>query len=503
MQTTYIIPTMLTILLHCQFSFPARAQSGAATYTAIQPLLDQHTRIVAWCDLQETNLPACRDFLKQCDLHSTAMEFELNLLESERQRLEQHGVQQIWWISENPSFSSLSDCLIIPCSDTKSVQGILSAAATKRQWTTVVLHGCVVSGTPEMVKSLTQKDGDPQVSIRDALENSKAIEGIVATGNVLHSIDGLICLKSFSQAGKPDAAEDSLLKLARAAVDVNWLSLTSDRFPKSAAFRIKATSSATASIIAELTNSLLASGSAENAVKGRFAGDGSQLTLLGSSPEETIQLARRLFGLKDAETSSGSVESLKRLTIALHNFHDNYDQFPPQALVNTSGDRLMSWRVMLLPFLDQQKLYEQFHLDEPWNSEHNKQLISQMPDVFRPGNGQSPADFHTCLLAPMTENSVFGSRGLPTRIQDVTDGTSNTLLLVEADVSKAVIWTKPEDLVVDVAAPILSLAPESTTGFWASYVDGSVRFILKDNSSKVIQAIMSMNGNDTMHEEVR
>jgi len=502
MQTTYIIPMVLTILLHGQFSGPALAQSGTAPYTAIQPLLDQHTRIVAWCDLRETNLPACRDFLKQCDLYSTAMEFELNLLESERERLERHGVQQIWWISESPSISSLTDCLIIPCSDTETVQGILSEAATERQWTTVVHQGCVVSGTPEMVKSLTQKDGDPQVSIRDALENSKAIEGIVATGNVLHSIDGLICLKSFCQAGN-DAAEDSLLKLARAAVDINWLSLTSDQFPKSAAFRIKATSSATANIIAELTNSLLASGSAENALTGRFAGNGSQLTLLSSSPEETIQLARRLFGLKNADASSGTIESLKRLTIALHNFHDNYDQFPPQALVNKSGDRLLSWRVMLLPFLDQQKLYQQFHLDEPWNSEHNKQLISKMPDVFRPGNAQSPADFHTCLLAPMTENSVFGSRGLPTRIQDVTDGTANTLMLVEADVSKAVIWTKPEDLAIDVAAPILSLAPESTTGFWASYVDGSVRFILKDNSSKVIHAIMSMNGNDTMHEEVR
>ena len=62
---------------------------------------------------------------------------------------------------------------------------------------------------------------------------------------------------------------------------------------------------------------------------------------------------------------------------------------------------------------------------------------------------------------------------------------------------------KPEDLVIDLAAPIPSLAPESTTGFWANYVNGSVRFILKDNSSNVINAIMSMNGNDTMHEEVR
>ena len=503
MQTTYIIPMMLTILLHCQFSCPTLAQSGTASYTAIQPLLDQHTRIVAWCDLQETNLPACRDFLKHCDLYSIAMEFQLNLLESERERLEQHGVQQIWWISESPSFGSLSDCLIIPCSDTDTVQGILSKVATKRQWTTVVHQGCVVSGTPEIVKSLTQKDGDPQVSICDALENSKAIEGIVATGNVLHSLDGLICLKSFCQAGKPDAAEDSMLKLARAAVDINWLSLTSDRFPESAAFRIKATSSATANIIAELTNSLLASGSVENAQNGRFAGDGGQLSLLSSSPEETIQLARRLFSLKNADASSGSVESLKRLTIAMHNFHDNYDQFPPQALVNKNGDRLLSWRVMLLPFLGQQKLYQQFHLDEPWDSEHNKQFIAQMPDVFSTRNGQSPADFHTCLLAPITENSVFGSRSLPTRIQDVTDGTSNTLLLVEAHVSKAVIWTKPEDLVIDVAVPILSLAPESTTGFWVSYVDGSVRFIMKDNSSKVINAIMSMNGNDTMHEEVR
>ena len=66
----------------------------------------------------------------------------------------------------------------------------------------------------------------------------------------------------------------------------------------------------------------------------------------------------------------------------MHNYHDTYGTFPPAATTDGADKPLLSWRVAILPFLEQQPLYEQFHLDEPWDSPHNKTLIEQMPQVY-------------------------------------------------------------------------------------------------------------------------
>ena len=101
--------------------------------------------------------------------------------------------------------------------------------------------------------------------------------------------------------------------------------------------------------------------------------------------------------------------SLKQLCIAMHNYHDVHDAFPPQSLVNKKGERLLSWRVRLLPDLGQFNLYQQFRQDEAWDSEHNRQLIHQMPEIFRSSSLGQVTEAKTCLVLAQTENS-FGGR---------------------------------------------------------------------------------------------
>jgi hypothetical protein len=80
--------------------------------------------------------------------------------------------------------------------------------------------------------------------------------------------------------------------------------------------------------------------------------------------------------------SPGS-ENLKQLGTALHAYHDKFGHFPPAASYDLQGKPLLSWRVHLLPFLGEDKLYQEFHLNEPWDSDHNKKLLSRMPAVYR------------------------------------------------------------------------------------------------------------------------
>ncbi len=140
-----------------------------------------------------------------------------------------------------------------------------------------------------------------------------------------------------------------------------------------------------------------------------------------------------------AKRAEGTVvkNHLKQLVLAMHNYHDVYKQFPPAAIRDAQGRPLLSWRVALLPFLEENQLYHQFHLDEPWDSPHNKPLLAKMPQVFSPRSATLRAEGKTTLLVPVGKQTIFGPpEGVA--IREITDGTVNTILIVDADEAHAV-----------------------------------------------------------------
>lgn len=178
---------------------------------------------------------------------------------------------------------------------------------------------------------------------------------------------------------------------------------------------------------------------------------------------------------REAARRAQSTNNLKQLGLALHNYHDVYGHFPSQAIYDSNGRPLLSWRVSILPFLECNSLYEQFHLDEPWDSDHNRALIPLMPEVYRnPSGPAEPGMAH--YLALVGPGTLFEGRE-PRSFRDILDGPSNTLMLVEVDPDRAVVWTQPEDLPLDPANPLDGLGSAHPGGFNALFCDGSVRFI--------------------------
>ena len=167
-----------------------------------------------------------------------------------------------------------------------------------------------------------------------------------------------------------------------------------------------------------------------------------------------------------------AMNNLKQIGLAMHNYHDTYRKFPAAYSTDDDGKPLLSWRVHILPFLEQAPLYDRFHLDEPWDSEHNKTLIPLMPRVYAsPGSKQMPGT--TSYLTPRGENTIFpGAEGQ--RMATIRDGTSNTILTVEASDESAVIWTKPDDLELDPMKPTKGLVGLRKGGFLVGLADGSV-----------------------------
>ncbi len=173
---------------------------------------------------------------------------------------------------------------------------------------------------------------------------------------------------------------------------------------------------------------------------------------------------------------SQSMNNLKQIGLAMANYMSTFNTLPPAySSDKATGKPLLSWRVAILPFLEENELYKQFHLEEPWDSPNNKKLIEKMPKLFRsPASKAGPG--MTNYVTFRDKDSAFPGKD-PIRAADITDGMSHTLMAVEADDSKAVVWTKPDDLDFDPKNPLAGLGNLWHTGFNAGFCDGSVRFI--------------------------
>jgi hypothetical protein len=208
-------------------------------------------------------------------------------------------------------------------------------------------------------------------------------------------------------------------------------------------------------------------------------------------PNSAVMVLEAIQKVRSAAGRQQSANNLKQIALAMHNYHDTMASLPPQATYDKNGKPLLSWRVLILPYIEQQELYKQFHLDEPWDSEHNKKLLTRMPKVYASPQDENTSKDHTTRYQGFVGKGAFfeGKKGL--RFADFTDGTSNTLMIVEA--SKAVPWSKPEDIAYDPAKPLPKLGLPGSKGFQASLCDGSVRTISHTIKPMTLRNLITRN----------
>ncbi len=212
-------------------------------------------------------------------------------------------------------------------------------------------------------------------------------------------------------------------------------------------------------------------------------------------------LLQQVFGGKVGPAAAAdrvrSQNNLKQIALALHNYHDTYEGFPPAALVDKKGKPMLSWRVLILPFVEQDALYKQFHLDEPWDSEHNKKVFEThpMPKVFELPGAAKEGEKTTHYLAFVGNGALFDPIQ-PCKIATITDGTSNTVMVATA--AKAVPWTKPDDIPFDPKADPRPQLLFTGNGCNVAMADGSVRFIAKTVPEETLKAIITKAGGEVI-----
>ena len=198
---------------------------------------------------------------------------------------------------------------------------------------------------------------------------------------------------------------------------------------------------------------------------------------------------------RESSRRSQCSNNLKQLGLALHNYHDAYQAFPPAYTVDADGRRLHSWRTLLLPLLDQKPLYDTIDLSKPWDDPANAQAAQAQPSVFRCPEADCPEN-HATYLAMIASDGCLRP-GASANLSEITDGTSNTILVIEVPSAHAVHWMAPIDAYESL---VTGFGPETQlnhrNGLFVLCGDGSVRFVPLETPAAEWRALTSIAGKE-------
>ena len=223
-----------------------------------------------------------------------------------------------------------------------------------------------------------------------------------------------------------------------------------------------------------------------------------------------------------AARRAASSNHLKQIALAFHNYESAYGRFPPAAVIGPDGKPWHSWRVLLLPFLEEMELYKKYDFSQPWDSPKNLAVAEKMPPVFRDPAREGPLDTLTDYAAITGEAAIFqpgvvtmtSADDFPACLKtakkvgfaSVTDGLSRTILFATVDPARKIPWTKPEDIVLDDTFPgigkpagIGAIHPlgDGRVGLFA-FADGSVHLIADTVDTETLRKFLTRAGGEVV-----
>ncbi|HEV3144297.1 MAG TPA: DUF1559 domain-containing protein [Gemmataceae bacterium] len=207
--------------------------------------------------------------------------------------------------------------------------------------------------------------------------------------------------------------------------------------------------------------------------------------------------------VRGAAERTMSANNIKQMSLGLHNQHDITGSIAP-SINSPDGKPLLSWRVALLPYIENDNLYRQFKLDEPWDGPNNSRLLPLMPRVYHhPADGAPTSNTHYrvfvgggAMFDYQKKTKLNGSKPMPDEIT-IGDGASNTVMIVEA--ADAVPWTKPDELNFDPNLPLPELGLRNRKYVVIGLADASFRFVQKKDLNPVtLKALITANGGETL-----
>jgi prepilin-type processing-associated H-X9-DG protein len=189
--------------------------------------------------------------------------------------------------------------------------------------------------------------------------------------------------------------------------------------------------------------------------------------------------------------------NLKQIMLALHEYEQVYKVLPPAHTVDANGRPLHSWRTLILPYLEEERLYQTIDLSKPWSDPANAKALDTNLRVFRCPVSAGPPNKTTYLAISGPNGGLLPKESR--RLADITDAHDSTIMVIEASEENAVPWMAPVDADETL---VMNLGPTTKLhhagGMNAGFVDGSVRFLKTSTPAMVRRALMSISGNENV-----
>lgn len=205
------------------------------------------------------------------------------------------------------------------------------------------------------------------------------------------------------------------------------------------------------------------------------------------------------------------INNLEKIASALNAYAADYGTYPLSEL-DAKGKPLHSWRVLILPYLSEQSLYDQVHLNLPWNAEENQNLIYQMPNVYRSATAETSFDHETNYVLVKGPNTLFPSPTVALGPNDVVDATTQTILVTETKRKVGTgmdrSWIEPDDLDVRRMQMLIGAGPETEiggndpAGAAVATVDGRGHFLKATVTPQELRALLSPAGGEPLRSDI-
>jgi hypothetical protein len=211
-------------------------------------------------------------------------------------------------------------------------------------------------------------------------------------------------------------------------------------------------------------------------------------------------LARAVAAAREAARRSQCTCNLCQIKLALHNYHETYKTLPPAYIADANGKPIHSWRMLIMPFMEQSTLYNKYDFSEPWNGPNNIKLLDSMPSILAcPSRFNVPTNLTSYVVVSGPGTMFPGATSV--KFEDVTDGLPNTLMVVEVS-NVNIPWTAPWDLDVrsmrfqlnDPKRPAISSVHPG--GANVVLGDASTRFLRESITPGNLRALITINGGE-------
>lgn len=199
-------------------------------------------------------------------------------------------------------------------------------------------------------------------------------------------------------------------------------------------------------------------------------------------------------GARVAAQRMNSQNNLKQLGLAIHNYHDTYGELPPAIVKDASGKPLYSGVVLLLPFLEQSNLYQQFDKSKAWDDPVNISISKQSIAMFMNPASTDTRPGHSDYMLVGGPNAMLSETGKNT-FMNITDGLSNTIMAVEVGSGKSLeSWAQPVSW--DSSQPFDSPNPNEVN---VVFGDGSVRALPKTTPVQTLRLLSDKQDGQTVN----